>query len=50
MKKKNERRLHAAELSMLMWMYGMTRMDTISNEYNKRKYENCISDRKVEKP
>jgi hypothetical protein len=32
MKKKAERKLHAAEMRMLRWMCGVTTMDKIRNE------------------
>jgi hypothetical protein len=32
MKKKDERKLHIAEMIMLRWMCGVTRMDKVRNE------------------
>jgi hypothetical protein len=33
MKKKDERKLHVAEMGMLRWMCGVTRIDKVRNDY-----------------
>jgi hypothetical protein len=34
MKKKDERKLHVAEIRMLRWMFGVTRMDIVTDYGN----------------
>ncbi|VFQ59138.1 unnamed protein product [Cuscuta campestris] len=42
-KKTHVRRLHAAEMRMLRWMCGKTRLDRISNEVIRRQVEPGVS-------